>query len=379
MDLRQTGSIDSSLRLTSTALNRAWTVGQILQATVVSQTGADTFLLRAGTSTFEARSTLTLSAGQALQLQVAPGSNSGQTIMRVLPPPALEESALAQALRHALPRQIDIAPVLQRLLTDLAGPSTEGGPNGGLRTLLARIQASLPDTRTVTQPETLSRAVSNSGTLLEARLAHGSAPDPQLLAHDLKANFLRLAAHLKGGMPSPLITNHSTSAAPTIQDPSALSTTARDIAQQVDGALARIQINQLNSLPREDGTPPALVVEVPLRHGDQLHSLRLRIERDKDARASDPDSLPWSVSIELDPPGLGPVRARVTALARDVSVAFWTEQAQTAILLRNNLATLQDNFHRDGLRCRELACHVGSGPDVATGVRGPAGLLDEHA
>lgn len=372
-------SLDPSLRLIGPPLTGTWTVGQILQATVVGRTGADTFLLRAGGNAFEARSALTLSPGQMLQLQVAPRGDSGATVLRVLPSPA-QEPALAQALRQALPRHTDIAPVLQRLMTDLDAPAAEGESHAGPRALIAKIMAALPDTHTLTEPETLRRAVANSGTLLEARLARATACDPQLLAQDLKANLLRLAAQLKGGSASPLDPGHAPGATAGLPDAPPQPAGARDLAPHVDGALARIQINQLASLPAEHGAPPALVVEIPLRQGEQLHSLRLRFERDRNAPSSDAEAQPWSVLIELDPPGLGPIRARVTAQARDVSAAFWTEQAQTAALLRDNLATLEHRLQREGLRCRELACHVGSGPElVAAGVQAPAGLLDERA
>ncbi len=380
MDSPRPVTLDPCLRLLDAPLARAWTVGQILQATVVSRTGADTFLLRSGGNAFEARSALTLSPGQTLQLQVAPGGDSGTTILRILPPPAPQEPALAQALRQALPRQTDIAAALQRLMTDLAGAAAEGESHAGLRALIAKIMAALPDTHTLTEPETLRRAVANSGTLLEARLAHGSACDPQLLAPDLKANLLRLAAQLKGRSASPLDPSHAPGATASHPDAPPLPTGARDLAQHVDGALARIQINQLASLPAERDAPPTLVVEIPLRHGDQLHSLRLRFEHERNALGGDAKALPWSVLIELDPPGLGPIRARVTAQAREVSAAFWSEQAQTAVLLRDNLATLEEGLQREGLRCRELACHVGTGPElVAAGVQAPAGLLDERA
>lgn len=379
MESPRPATLDPSLRLIDAPLARAWTVGQVLQATVVSRTGPDSFLLRAGGTTFEARSTLTLSPGQMLQLQVAPSGDSGATILRILPPPSPQEPALAQALRQALPRQTDIAPVLQRLMTDLPGPAAEGEPHAGPRALLAKILAALPDTHTLTEPETLRRAVANSGTLFEARLAHATARDAQPLAQDLKANLLRLAAQLKSGSTAPLDPSHPPGAAASHPDAPPLPTDARDLAQHVEGALARIQINQLASLPAEHGAPPPLVVEIPLRHGEQLHSLRLRFERERNAPGSDAEALPWSVLIELDPSGLGPIRARVTAQARDVSAAFWTEQAQTAALLRDNLATLEERLQRAGLHCRELACHVGNGPERAVGMRAPAGLLDERA
>jgi hypothetical protein len=371
MDLRQLGSLDPSLRVTTPALTRAWAVGQVLHATVVEQTGPDGFLLRAGATRFEARSPLPLQPGQQLQLQVASGGE--QTVLRVLPPGAAHEPALTQALRAAVPRQADLAPVLrylQQALTQAGTPASQPG----LRQLIAQVLASAPHPESLTRPEQLQRAIVDSGVLLEAKLAQQPPVDDQRVAADLKANLLRLAEQVKtANVPA-------TPAAQRAEPAPPLPTTATpELARQVEGALARIQVNQIASLPTEPGTPAPLIVDLALRTDRGFESVRLRVEREPPGPRAQPGEQPWAMWVELNPPGLGPVRARVATLDRNVTATFWAEHEDAAALLRAHFALLADGLRSVGLECASLACHQGDGPTHASTAPGPAGLLDERA
>jgi hypothetical protein len=371
MDLRPLANLDSNLQITSPVLQRAWAVGQVLQARVVDQTGPQSYTLRAGAHTFEARSPLPLQPGQTLQLQVT--ASGDPTVLRILPAVAPEQAAVAQALRTALPRQGDIAPALQRLLTRLADDKPNAPPAGGsVRQLLTELIRHLPDPDQLTRPQELKQAVRDAGTFLEAKLAQQPV-EARALISDLKANLLRVAAALRAEVPA-------TSATPTTGPvPATAPSALTELPQALDSALARVQLNQIQSLPQAHTPAPPIVLEIPLRHGGELASLHVQIERDRSAAPDARGEYPWTMWVTLAPPGLGPIRARVATLNQEVAATFWAEDAQTAALLRANFTTLESNLQREGLLCRSLGAHTGPGPAPAAGGAVAPPLLDERA
>jgi len=105
----------TSLTLTGSAPDlRAWQVGQLLQAQVVTGTVNNQVTLRIGQTTIEAQTQTALAPGQTLTVQVV--RLGDQPILKVMPqaPPALNDP-LAAALRTALPKQTGLAPLLANL------------------------------------------------------------------------------------------------------------------------------------------------------------------------------------------------------------------------------------------------------------------------
>lgn len=142
-----------------------------------------------------------------------------------------------------------------------------------------------------------------------------------------------------------------------------------DLMRQSEAALARIQLHQLASQPRdaERGWLEWLF-ELPVRRGDDidLWSMRFRREQQEHHEKKQKMQNKWSVQLAFDLPGLGPVQAQVTLQGERVSTRFWAGKETSLPLFRENLQSLQEMFDQVGLEVGELDCVPGPMPSAAT-------------
>lgn len=375
---------------------RAWTAGQILEATVVRQALDGTVTLRIGNQEIQARTGLALSADQPLTLQVA--QSGTQAVLRVLqvgntalPPDAAAartatapatETALAQAWRQVLPRDGDLKPLLTQLAPHM--PDTATGPGAStaaplpapLAQLLRLFAVRLPALDSLLTPAGLRQAVRDSGLFLEAQLAQAAQTGtPPATGNDLKAGLLQLVEQLRAML-------SQTPTAPNDPAP-ALALPADDAAatallRQADAALARVEHNQLIAAGGNPDTPAPLIVELPVRTGGNTALLRLRIEPDDGGKHGAASEAAWSVALDFDLEPLGPVQARIALAGDNVSTALWAERPETVALFETHLAELDAALRGAGLAPVALRCHAGSPPQAAAAPPDTP-LLDERA
>jgi flagellar hook-length control protein FliK len=355
-DMNLTGINESRLVLTpsaTTALARSWAVGQILDARVVAHdAAAQTATLRIGSVTVEARSELPLPVGETIRLQVVA---SGQTV--VLRPAILPDeqtTVLQQAWRQSLPRQTEIAPLVNQLL-QLSQAATSPSPSlpAPLAALVKQIANVVPQVNTLVTPEGVKRALADSGITLEAKLARPDASP----ASDFKAALLQLRSRL---VEAPL---------PGVP--------AAELLAKTDGALARIQLHQLASIPTET-VPVPLFAEIPLRDGDRADVLRLAIEPQAQGQERPDAPRAWTVWLSLSPGDLGPVHCRITVQGESAAVSFWAERADTARLFQERLGELEAGLADDGFTAGRLHAQAGIPPNLPA-PHPPRGILNERA
>jgi len=184
-----------------------------------------------------------------------------------------------------------------------------------------------------------------------------------------------LAPPLRGSMPVPQ---------PAVQGSLALLARVADfrtdLLQQVEAALARIQLHQLAALPRE-GERGLLewLLEVPIRRGDDIDLWSMRIfaehrQQQHEVRRQLPS---WSVQLAFDLPGLGPIQAQVQLAGEQVSTRFWAEQQDTLPLLREHMHELRQALSDAGLDVDQLECQPGPRPAVKS--TGNQALIREKA
>lgn len=162
-------------------------IGQLLQATVL-ENDAGKILLSAGHRQLSAESSLSFRPGEVLTLQVR--ELGARPVLRVIA--ALQESAVALAVRTLLPRYGPTTPLLANLSLLARTPRPPLPPL--ISAVAATLVRKLPDVAALATPQGLKTAIQNSGILLENRLAlatHTPAA-ASLLESDFKANLLRL-------------------------------------------------------------------------------------------------------------------------------------------------------------------------------------------
>lgn len=392
---------------------QAWTVGQLLQATVVAPVQQGRVVLVIGGSRMEAETNSPLRPGQTLTVRVE--RQTDPTLLRVMDRQSEAPAVQIRALRGALPRQTSLPPLLANLSLLANAPQRvahEAAPRWGQ---LARdILSALPRTEDVTQPEGLRQALRDSGVFFESRARQAALAQVLFPSQDLKAGLLRLAGLLArtpatpgpvtaapgegAGPGSPPTTippetapavgrarpqtiatpqPEATSAAPPPQrgtpprpQPSvpasllglgAPEKVAVEMRGQVEGAIARVQLQQLSSLPAEDGARPVWSAELPVRDSEGVDVWALRVEEEEPAREPR-DSARWSVSLAFDLQGLGPVHARIVLQGERISTSFWVEQPATAAIFEANKESLRASLEEAGLTVANILCAQGKPP-----------------
>jgi len=423
LTIRPTGPSGLLAAQTST-----WQVGQILAATVVEALGSGQVSMRINGQLFTAQTSLTVTPGATLALRVV---SSGEQPTLAVVPSAAEQDPQLQAWRVALPLQEPLQPLLD-VVTALASDAAESAatPAQVVARIAGQVLSGLPNVQEIAHPAGLKAAVLNSGLFLESRLlaaANQSGGAAGISVTDFKAGLLRLASALRESTADPAAGSEfggstlpaaraaavqapgSMQAAPLAQNslPSASGTSVPvqssmsntppgrnsappslplplppDLAgnapvHQAEAALARLQMNQLSSLPAEHGGTPMWVLDLPVRREDQVDVLRLQVEAD-DRRDRPQELRSWSVSLDLEPSNLGPVHARLTLNGGQISATVWAEQPDTAALFATHLEELRAGMTHAGLAVATMGCYCGKAP-VSAHVRMPEKLLDTRA
>ncbi len=384
----------------SAPLIQSLQVGAILEAVVINQTGTSEALLLLSNTPIRAQTSTPLQPGETLRLKVE----------ETIPRPTLsivtrergeaETVTIARSLRAVLPRQAPLPPLLS-LLGTLVGPKVAGKPPlpAPLLKQAQEFFQALPAIQTLFKGEGLARAVQDSGLFLEARLAGQTpatpAPAPR---QDLKGALLRLLQTTSQPSPASAATTKPTPTyqpsapmVPSAPDPKlelrapVVAATAvfsepnleGDLQRLLEGAVARVQANQLASLPTDEGAPRTWVVEIPVRQPPEGSVVKLRIQQET-AQHEENDRPYWSVNLSVEPPLLGPIHARIALGGEKISTTLWVEKASTLRLVQRHLGDLDKGLHRAGLKTEPVCCHAGEPPEMTNPPITNASLVDIH-
>lgn len=437
--LPPTGPLPPAAAVTSTApadTVSTWRVGQVLAATVVANPQPGQTELRIGNLVVRAQTgALELTAGQNLRLEVA--SLKEQPVLRLLG--LSQPHPLTLAVRDSLPRQLPLAPLFAALARVTAAGSPPPLPPAVAR-IAREVFERLPDAATVATAPGLRQALRDSGLFLETKLARAPlpteppkpAPPSADTARDLKANLLRLIGALRENVATSAPATRSnvpaSGAAATLAqgsmaasanvaaaartppplpalDPGAplqrgqpplppltvarvlqaqeLPPTVRELQRQAEGALARVQLNQLSSLPQERQPGMEWLIELPVRREQDADVWNLRIlhhvghDGGRNGEPAQGEDGSWSVMLAFDLPGIGPMQTRVNLRSDTITAQFFSRTTGTLALVQEHLPLLEARLRQAGLRIDELSCHHGQIQTAAAPQR--TRLLDEHA
>ncbi|MDH5444585.1 MAG: flagellar hook-length control protein FliK [Gammaproteobacteria bacterium] len=149
-----------------------------------------------------------------------------------------------------------------------------------------------------------------------------------------------------------------------------------ELIGQVEGALARIQVQQLQTAATDQQHRPVWIMELPVRTEQGIDLFDLRIQRDSENHAEDDPKAPWTVSLAFDLEKLGPIRAQVMLYGEDrISTVFWAEKHESSSYFNQHLEKLKSRFKQVGLEVARVDCRCGK-PDSPPPSREPR-LVDE--
>lgn len=186
--------------------------------------------------------------GQQVRLQVI--QTGPEPAFRILPQARQAQETITAALRQLLPRQTTPTELLGQMLQHAAQRTKAQQLLETLQRLAQVILAQLPSRKQLQSPGTLKQALQNSGLFLEANLAQVRPDDG--LDQDFKGRLLKFLQAMR----------HAAAAAETQQPPAKMAL-LEDLQQKTEGTLAKLVLDQLSSLPREENPRQLWNLELP--------------------------------------------------------------------------------------------------------------------
>jgi Flagellar hook-length control protein FliK len=359
--------------------------GSSLDAVVTAKLAENSFVLKLpGGQLLRAQTPNVLELGQTLKLEVVKAGTVPE-LKIVVPQQSVqpEQAVVLQALRQFLPKQqslADFAVALRQIATLTAGKSdtVSIAIHEALGALLSKDE--------IISAEGLKRGINNSGVFLETKLSNLWTPQG-----DLKGHLLTLADALQkvqGGQNSVSNTEiiHPTSSqtadsATTKTLPGVLSEAIdidNTLLNKTEGAIARIVLDQLASLPQNDDQQNTWQIEIPFTDGHHTDNVKLKINREsKSNQASEQAN--WSVMLELNPPGMGTLHSKISLVDDRIDTYFWSDQQTITALVREHLDLLSARYTQAGLAVGQLNALEGRVGNVTSSDPSlPPNLLDEH-
>ncbi len=365
---------------TSASLLAEWRVGTILQAVATRDAASGQLFLNMGDARHPAR----LASGE----QEGPADGERLTL-RVLrnspvlalervteqPRTALDNGVVADALRKYVPRQSSPAPLASNLAFVARDHGAQSLPRA-VAQVATKLWEALPDMDTMSDPVTLERALSRSGTFLESALVKddGTAAGRSAVAGDIKTLMLQFARVLRehGARPSGGFADTSAHAPlPSAHAPLSSLTAApatlalletpfeqmNELARQTDGALARLTTTQVTN-SAQDGPVQSMLIELPVRQEDRANVARFRIERDSSRRRHGTEDA-WTVEAALDLGAIGALHARVSLNGLRVGVQLRADSPLIVEMLNSRATELESMLREAGLEVDRIVCRHG--------------------
>jgi hypothetical protein len=374
----------SPLAITAKSLLQTMKPGQILQGTALSENINGTLSLQIGVTRLKAQTTLSVSPGQSLILQVEKAGELPE--LKVLTMPSLKQ-LMASALKSNLPRQQPLSQLFKALTQLIAKPSPQTQQLLPMPVKQA-IEQLISGTLSCNNPNfktELTHTLQISGTQTESQLMYRTVNN-----NDLKLNLLRLiglvkpylsqqgtlrqsdvlpqatpnlpvtSAALPQASTSPLPeTTPQIPQPPQTWDMDATTKLLLDLFKHLDSAIARIQTNQLSSLPTEDPLRQVWQFELPIRNGNGFDLFHIRISQEANRKKTNGNP-GWRLTLHMNIQPLGPMKVSLHLMGESLSTIIWSEKPDTSQLVKQNLNRLREGFKSAGLEISKLEAFQGS-------------------
>ncbi|MGR9045883.1 MAG: flagellar hook-length control protein FliK [Gammaproteobacteria bacterium] len=277
---------------------------------------------------------------------------------------------ITELIKQNLP--IHESPVffIDQLIDNLSTLQKAESVSDTLKRLAREIIQNLPRRQQLTEAAFLKRAADQSGVFLEAQLAVSEKSQTLQPVNDFKAQLLKFIESLK----------HQINADP----PSETKSTPADLEQlktllqKTENSVAKIILDQLASLPRDESTQQFWQMEIPFLDDGTAESIHIEIERDSAPKES-PDAPIWSVTIKLSPSNMGTLHCKLSYLDGAINTHFWSQQTPVTELIKQNLDVLRDRLEHSGLKAGRMDALEGEPNPTKCQGQPKEKLLDEKA
>lgn len=314
---------------------------------IVEQVNAGALVLRIGELNLRATTDLKVVAGQALLVklnrQTQPHSLE---IIRVFPvahanpqprPAAHPGRSFKDRIQHLVSRQA--SPLLLFSLIEDIG-DTHYFPDG-LRNAIEAISQHLLTPAALANPEALQRAGTNSGMWHEALLRAALKQPTRLstLSRDQKSALLAMQE-----------LRNSNEGLAELMGAGFAST----LAQVTDGVLARLNLQQIQSVLEAEQGQSFWTLDLPVRLREEVILIAMTVRREQKGQQQNAAQRSWEVELDTDLPQLGRLRISVFLRQQHLSVSLEAMRHSTVNLFARHLMQLESQLRDNGLKVETL-------------------------
>ncbi len=315
-------------------------------------------------------STLTLNKSQLLPLTTQPPNTSsplfkqGQTIQfEVIKTGATPEfkiiknkasidpinQQILDTIKYVLPIQQPPSEQISHLVNNLSIINKNETISDNLKRLAKEIIDTLPRLNDTKDPKQLKQAISQSGLFLEPKLSQSADDKGFNFPADFKNKLLKFQYALKQELELKTEPKSSSNELSLM----------KEMQQKTENSLARIILNQLTSLPKEEGVRQTWLLDLPFLNKGTAESVKIEIERDQQSDSHQKEEN-WAVTLTITPPGLATIHCKISCIDKTVNTRFWSDDQDVVTKITRHLDFLEKQFKAVGLESGHLSAYKGT-------------------
>jgi hypothetical protein len=287
-----------------------------------------------------------LKKGQQINLEVI--KVGGHPEFKLLANHSSSEQLIQQAFKQNLPNQQQPSVLLNQIIQLLPSINKSTNIPDTLKRLAKEILDSLPH-KNIQKPSQLKIAISNSGLFLEAKLAKTDQQGNLTIHPDFKNKLFKFNHALK----------HSLSSEQKLSANEA--NLIKELLQKSENSLAKVILNQLASLPKEDTSRQVWLLDLPFLNKEIAESVEIKISQEQKHKEDDRREN-WAVTITISPPGLSTIYCKVSCFDETINTTFWSNTQDVVAKINQNLDYLKSQFETAGINPGHMSAQTGTPP-----------------
>lgn len=288
-----------------------------------------------------------LKLGQPVRLEVIQTDNKFD--FKILASPTNPEQKVLDTMKQVFPIQEQPSELINQLVLKLPLINKNEKVPEALKRLAKEILNSIPQLKEIKDHSQVKKMFAQSGLFLEAKLAQSMSNNDSDVQTDFKNLLLKFQQVLKQE-----IELH--------QDKKALSNEInlfKEMQQKTESSLAKIILNQLTSLPKEDSTRLVWLLDLPFLNNDKSETVRVEVNREQQQNNVD-DMENWSVTIIITPKEQETIHCKVSCSDQTINTLFWSDNEELVKKINSNLDYLKTQFEKSGLKLGHMSANNGT-------------------
>jgi len=260
----------------------------------------------------------------------------------------ISEQKVLETIKQALPIQQPVSESVNQIIKTLPLINNNENVPDALKRLAREILESIPQVKNVADPKQLKKSINNSGLFLETKLAHSIEKNSTQIQADFKAQLLKLHVAFKQALNVKKDQKLQSSDVNLI----------KEMQQKTESSLARIILNQLTSLPKEDGPRQVWVLDLPFLNKETAESVKIKIEQEKQNNNNEKQEN-WTVNITVTPPSLATIHCKISCFDKTINTRFWSDTPEVVNKITQHLDYLKLQFEKAGINPGHMTAHTG--------------------